>query len=239
MRNLGAWLVDGRQPGRHYRRALYVVESHEADVVRHLEAQLSERLLEFDGRHVVSADDCLRLELPYIPPDGVHVGRLSLKHHVAVAFPKAVEDGADKPIYYDHGISGRNFGTYIGSTPDSARLYQFRNDRKERETDTTVLTGAKGAPNAGGCLVMWPGRSLRLKVYQVDGDGKITDSPVSGAQFTLTNIHDVDDTEDDVQVWSDVSDAKGEVTIYWGCSETADGGTASLTSLNLMLRAMR
>ncbi|MBQ6346429.1 MAG: hypothetical protein IJI71_02590 [Clostridia bacterium] len=148
----------------------------------------------------------------------------SIGVYVADGVPEPQDGGADKPIYYGHGIAGRNFGTYTGSAPNSARLAKFTNDREDG------LTGYLGAAISGSeksYYVMWQGKSLLLKVYMMDDEGNVTETPVNGAKFTLTNIHDADAADDDVQVWSGTSNANGEVNIPWTAEERAGGQAAS------------
>ena len=128
--------------------------------------------------------------------------------------PETVEDAVVNPIYSDHGMSSRNFGTYTGSNAGGARLNKFVNDR-----DTT-LNGMAGASVTNGNYVVWTGKGLQLRVYKVDSDGK-NPTPASGIRFALTN-----DTTN-MMVWSGNSDATGLVTIPWGAEESENGKAAT------------
>ena len=131
----------------------------------------------------------------------------------------------DYPIYADHGVGGRDFGTYTGANISGARLNKFVNDR-----DTT-LTGISGSVTEGKQHIAWTGKGLELKVTQylpqIDDEGNIVVSdevvPVPNASFTLTREAE---GEGDVQVWSGRSNAEGIVTIPWGSVETTGGNAA-------------
>ena len=144
------------------------------------------------------------------------------------------EDHVNNPIYADHGVGGRDFGTYTGSNINSARLNKFVNDRD------TALTGMNGSASGGNQYIAWIGKGLTLRVtqylIQTDSEGNpVLDDkgdpvfseevvPVQNASFTFTR--DVEG-ENDVQVWSGMSSTEGIVTIPWGGNETADGNVAS------------
>ena len=127
--------------------------------------------------------------------------------------PEGKPDRVVNPIYADHGVGGRNFGTYTGSNIGSARLGKFVNDR-----DTT-LNGRGGAQIAGSSqrYIMWNGKGMRLNVLVRAEDG--TTTPAVGATFVLTNA-------EDVNVWSGRSDANGNVTIPWAAEEREGGNVA-------------
>ena len=147
-----------------------------------------------------------------------------------------IEDHVDNPIYADHGVGGRNFGTYTGSNINSARLNKFVNDR-----DTT-LTGMAGAETGDGSsrFVAWVGKGLQLKVTQhlikMDSEGNpvlddkgnpvLSDEvvPVQNASFTFSRVVE---EGDNIQVWTGKSDENGLVAIPWSGSEKADGNAAS------------
>ena len=129
--------------------------------------------------------------------------------------PDIVKDAVDNPIYSDHGMSARNFGTYNGSNAGNAKLDKFVNDR-----DTT-LKGMVGASVPNGNYVVWTGKGLYLKVYKVDSEGN-NPTPASGIRFNLINNEDAQKT-----VWSGSSDAKGLVTIPWGAEESENGKAAT------------
>ena len=160
--------------------------------------------------------------------------------------PSSRPDAVENPIYADHGVGGRNFGTYTGSSIGGARLNKFINDRD------TVLTGVNGEQiESVGYYVAWKGKGLQLVVTQylpkLDEDGNVvqdedgnpvlseTPVPVQNALFTFTNITyatntDITDaTEEDqsVLVWSGKSDANGLVSIPWDGNETERGNSAS------------
>lgn len=144
------------------------------------------------------------------------------------------DDAEDKSVYYGHGIAGRPFGTYTGANAPGkgARLDKFINDRLDRGVSLTGTPGrAKTEEEGAGYFIMWQGKSLLLTVAYEDENGN--EQPVSGAKFTLTNLHTIngeDDlpySEDDVQVWTGVSASDGTVTVPWGIVETADGGVAT------------
>ena len=128
--------------------------------------------------------------------------------------PETVEDAVVNPIYSDHGMSSRNFGTYTGGNVGGARLGKFVNDR-----DTT-LTGMAGAAVTNGNYVVWTGKGLQLRVYKVDSDGKQTRA--SGIRFALLTNESTQMT-----VWSGSSDATGLVTIPWGAEESENGKAAT------------
>lgn len=146
---------------------------------------------------------------------------------------ESVENHVDNPIYADHGVGGRDFGTYTGSNLSGARLNKFVNDR-----DTT-LTGRSGTMAGGTQHIAWTGKGLELQVtqylIQTDEDGNpvldendnpvLSDKvvPVQNASFTFTRLNG--DTE--TKVWSGKSSTEGIVTIPWGGSETEDGNFAS------------
>ena len=146
---------------------------------------------------------------------------------------ESVENHVDNPIYADHGVGGRDFGTYTGSNLSGARLNKFVNDR-----DTT-LTGRSGTLTGGTQFIAWTGKGLELKVtqylIQTDSEGNpVLDDkgdpvfseevvPVQNASFTFTRLNG--DTE--TKVWSGKSSTEGIVTIPWGGSETEDGNVAS------------
>lgn len=160
--------------------------------------------------------------------------------------PSSRPDAVVNPIYADHGVGGRNFGTYTGSSISGARLNKFINDRD------TVLTGVNGEQRESvGYYVAWKGKGLQLVVTQylpkLDEDGNVvqdedgnpvlseTPVPVQNALFTFTNITyatntDITDaTEEDqsVLVWRGKSDANGLVSIPWDGNETEGGTSAS------------
>ncbi|MBR5341385.1 MAG: hypothetical protein IK151_05615 [Erysipelotrichaceae bacterium] len=140
-----------------------------------------------------------------------------------------VADGPEKSIYYQHGIASRNFGTYTGTSINSARLSKFVNDRDNE------LTGMSGAeiPDSENFYIMWKGKGLRLAVYKYKPDTDISNLEVdSNVYFTLTNIHDENDDSDDVQVWSGKSENDGTVFVPWGSIESKDGNVASFVSGN-------
>ncbi len=148
--------------------------------------------------------------------------------------PAGTPDRVDNPIYADHGVSGRDFGTYTGSNLSGARLNKFVNDRD------TSLTGMSGTLSGGTQHIAWIGKGLELKVTQyliqtdddgnpvLDDDGNPVLSeeqvPVQNASFTFTRVTE---GADDVQVWSGKSGTDGIVTIPWGGNETAGGNVAS------------
>ena len=140
--------------------------------------------------------------------------------------PAGTPDRVDNPIYADHGVSGRDFGTYTGSNLSGARLNKFVNDRD------TSLTGMSGTLSGGTQHIAWIGKGLELKVTQYliqthdDGNPVISQEqvPVQNASFTFTRVVE---GADDVQVWSGKSGTDGIVTIPWGGSETAGGNVAS------------
>ena len=147
--------------------------------------------------------------------------------------PNYREDHVNNPIYADHGVGGRDFGTYTGSNLSGARLNKFVNDRD------TSLTGMTGTLSGEIQYIAWIGKGLELKVtqylIQTDADGNpvldedgipvLSDEvvPVQNASFTFAIV----EGEDEVQVWSGKSSTEGIVTIPWGGSETADGNVAS------------
>ena len=126
---------------------------------------------------------------------------------------ESVPDHVDNPIYADHGLSARNFGTYTGSSLSSARLNKFVNDR---DNSLTGMPGA-GVPESSNNYIVWNGKGLQLKVSMIKTDGTV--SPAEEISFTLTN-------SDNVQVWSGKSDKDGLVTIPYGPEEKANGNVA-------------
>ena len=148
--------------------------------------------------------------------------------------PEGTPNRVDNPIYADHGVGGRDFGTYTGSNLSGARLNKFVNDRD------TSLTGMTGTLSGEIQYIAWIGKGLELKVTQyliqtddngnpvLDADGNPVLSeeqvPVQNAVFTFTRVVE---GENELQVWSGKSSADGIVTIPWGGSETAGGNVAS------------
>ena len=150
--------------------------------------------------------------------------------------PESRPDAVDNPIYADHGVGGRYFGTYTGDSIDSARLNKFTNDRD------TVLKGRNGGPTGSGdnYFVAWQGKGLELKVTQYliktdeegnpvldeNGNPVFTDEevPVQNASFTFTTNNEGAPAE---QVWSGKSDKNGIVSIPWNGDETPGGNAAS------------
>ena len=160
--------------------------------------------------------------------------------------PAYREDHSDHPIYADHGVAGRNFGTYTGSNLSGAKLNKFVNDRE------TGLTGMNGEQiNAGDYYVAWQGLGLKLKVTQylpkLDESGEVeldeegnpvlsgTVVPVQNASFTFTNITNATEENPGVLVWSGKSDAAGLVSIPWG-GEEKEGGTVASFKPNTTYR---
>ena len=147
--------------------------------------------------------------------------------------PEYRKDRVDNPIYCDHGLGGRNFGTYTGSNIDGARLNKFINDRDP------VLNGMPGTEANSIQYIAWKGKGLELEVTQyliktdregnpvLDGNGnKVlydTVVPVQNASFTFERVNG--DTT--VQVWSGKSNSEGIVSIPWGSNETSGGNVAS------------
>ena len=202
-------------------------------------------VLNFSGNCVVSDNTALDGETPmnvclgYDSNDIIRTTGLGASARVGVYVvdgepeDESVPDRVDNPIYSDHGVSGRNFGTYTGSNVGGARLNKFTNDRN------TVLTGMTGDQIEAGYHVAWQGLGLNLKVTQylpqLDNNGDVVLDeegnpilsenlvPVRNASFTLTNITNA--TE--VQVWSGKSNADGLVSIPWGGNETENGNAAS------------
>lgn len=139
--------------------------------------------------------------------------------------PNYRADHVDNPIYADHGVGGRDFGTYTGSNLSSARLNKFVNDRD------TALTGMSGSVADGKQHIAWIGKGLTLKVTQYliqtdsegnpvlddKGDPVFSDEvvPVQYASFTFTRLNG--DTE--TKVWSGKSSTEGIVTIPWGAAK--------------------
>ncbi len=144
--------------------------------------------------------------------------------------PNYRADHVNNPIYADHGVSGRDFGTYTGSNLSGAKLNKFVNDRDPS------LTGMSGSVADGTQYIAWIGKGLELQVTQYliqtdeDGNPVLDDDrnpvlsekqvPVQNASFTFTRA-------DGVQVWSGKSGKDGIVTIPWGGNETAGGNVAS------------
>ena len=139
---------------------------------------------------------------------------------------ESVENHVDNPIYADHGVGGRDFGTYTGGNLSGARLNKFVNDRD------TLLTGMSGTLSGETRHIAWIGKGLELKVtqyrIQTDGDGNPvlsgTQVPVQNASFTFTRVIE---GSAETQVWSGKSGTDGIVTIPWGGNETAGGNVAS------------
>ena len=129
------------------------------------------------------------------------------------------EGGADKPIYYDHGIAGRIFGTYTGARAASANLDKFINDREDHGV---TLTGVPGATIDGGNTVMWQGMPLKLVVTEYGSDPLVF---IPGIAFSLTNA-------EGVVVWTGISDENGLITVPWGVAETEGGNAASFAYNN-------
>jgi hypothetical protein len=137
-------------------------------------------------------------------------------------------DGDDETIYHRHGIAARNFGTYTGSNTRGARLEGFHNDRHS----DLVGTGGERIPDSTDSYIMWRGKALELIV-------RIEDStrPIIGAEFTLTNRHELDTDSDDVLVWKGNSSSVGSISIPWSSTETANGNAASFAAnSNYVLR---
>ena len=141
--------------------------------------------------------------------------------------PEEVEDAVDNPIYCEHGVAARNFGTYTGSSVSSARLNKFINDRD------TSLYGMDGGENDDNRFIAWIGKGLQIMVSKIEyveteaseGDSEETAATeaISGVSFTLTN-------SDGIQVWSGKSDSNGLVKISWGAEETANGNVAQFAA---------
>lgn len=149
-----------------------------------------------------------------------------------VTAPDYREDHVNNPIYADHGVSGRNFATYTGSSIGSARLNKFVNDRYN------TLKGMSGEKVEGSSnyLIAWIGKGLQFKVTQFliktdsagdpvldeNGSPVLSDEivTVQNATFTFTNVSDEGNP---VQVWSGSSDKDGKVSIPWGGNETPNG----------------
>ena len=151
-------------------------------------------------------------------------------------------EGVDKPLYYDHGIAGRHFGTYTGTNINSANLDKFINDRDNS------LTGVAGAQENSKALIAWPGNGLTFTTYSLSSrtkdlpdDPSIYDiekariersNPVSNTVFVLTAVNNSEDSDDDVVVWQGASagseeDMPGLVTVPWTAAEKALGNAAS------------
>ena len=128
-----------------------------------------------------------------------------------------VANGENNALYYEHGIADRNFGTYTGSSLDSANLNAFHNDRD------ALLTGIAGEGN----LVMWPGKDMYIQVLNLKEKNEF--APINGAKFTLTNINTKE------TVWSGKSqtahrkdgvELEGLLTIPWSKIEDVGSNTA-------------
>ena len=161
-----------------------------------------------------------------------------------------VVDGEEHAILYEHGVGGRNFGTYYGTSPDTANLSNFTNDRFSQ------LKGRKGHEKPqgeeGNYYVMWTGDDLKVQIYKfdiqmdtekdepiVDDDGHYIPlenenmEPASDVSFTLTNVNDPDHP---VVVWSGKStlnDSVASITIPWWLSEEAGGNHATFDPGNV------
>ena len=158
--------------------------------------------------------------------------------------PDYREDHSDHPIYADHGVAGRNFGTYTGSNISRAKLDKFHNDRD------TGLDGMNGEQIEASeyYYVAWHGKGLQLKVTQYlpkldeNGEAELDEEgrpifleppvPVQNAIFTLTNIPEATEENPGVPVWRGRSGTDGRVTIPWDGDEKEidfmkEGGAAS------------
>lgn len=193
--------------------------------------------LNFSGNSVVTGNTSLdgatniNVYLGYDTNDIIRTTGLGFYANIGIY----VADGEDNALMYEHGIADRNFGTYTGTSPDSARLNKFHNDRDEE------LDGLAGDSRANNSyFVMWPGKNLYIQLYQFDiqtddkgepilddqGDFVPVDdpTPIKGAGFTLTNI------KNNEQVWSGQSsskaDSQGLITIPWSKIEATGNNTA-------------
>ena len=136
-----------------------------------------------------------------------------------------VKDGEDSVIYNNHGIANRPFGT--GATESEDNLSKFVNDRD------TSLKGVRGLGN----LIMWPGKDLKIQVYQnKENDQGQKTTPVGGAKFSLsiektvtTDDPDNPTTTESIIFWTGESDSNGLVTIPWGITEEKNGNRATFT----------
>lgn len=129
--------------------------------------------------------------------------------------PDSVLNPVSNPIYSNHGVGGRNFGTYTGSNISGARLSKFTNDRD------SALSGMSGAaiPDSGGqYFVMWNGKGLKILVHKLEKDG--TAAVTGNVSFRFVNS--AGET-----VWTGKSGNDGFVLIPWGGSETDGGDMAS------------
>ncbi|MDO4805775.1 MAG: MBG domain-containing protein [Coriobacteriales bacterium] len=203
----------------------------------------SNSVLNFSGNSVVSGNTSLdgatniNVYLGHDSNDIIRTTGLGFYANIGVY----VADGEENALLYKHGIADRNFGTYTGTSPDSARLNKFHNDRDE---ELDGLAGDSRASN--NYYVMWPGKNLYIRLYQFDiqtndegepilnGQGgfvPVTDpSPIKGAGFTLTNV------KTNVEVWSGQSSNKAEseglVTIPWSRIEATGNYAATFKQDN-------
>ena len=210
-------------------------------------------VLTFSGGAVVSGNfgsdgtTPMNVFLGYDSNDIIQTTGLGSKASIGVY----VTNGEDNSILYDHGIAARNFGTYTGTTPDSAYLKKFHNDR-DAELDG-IAGDAKTLGTSSPYFVMWPGKSLYIQlnqfdvktesdgtpVHPLDGEGNpIPDqyvpvedpAPIKGASFTLTNVK----TEE--RVWSGQSSnrsgSEGLITIPWSKIEATGNNTAIFAKNN-------
>ena len=138
---------------------------------------------------------------------------------------ESVPDAVSNPIYCDHGLSARNFGTYTGSNINNANLGKFVSDRIEPDAEV-ALTGIGGAKIAesDNYYVAWNGKGLQINTFKLTVDE--TTTPASETTAPASGISIAFYHADGVQVWTGKSDADGFVAIPWGPEEKSGGNVA-------------
>lgn len=185
-------------------------------------------VLTFSGNTVVNENTDMSGETPmnvYLGYDSNSIIRssgLGSSARIGIYAADGTDTETENDIYQTHGIAVRNFGTYTG-TSSNAHLYNFINDRDN------LLVGDKGAKIDGSdySYLMWPGKNVRVMVYGVtyDAENAINQkTPATGVSFSLTNIHDPENADDDVVVWTGKSNNRGAIIIEWSPNAEVEKG---------------